>query len=366
MIRTYLVPMLAIAGMIFAIATVIRTSRPQVAAPPVIQPPSAPFAAFVAGSGLVESASQNIAAGTPVAGVVMAVEVKVGQDVKTGDPLFRIDDRELRAEVEVRRAALAVAEQQLERLRLQPRKEELPTFEARIAEAEASLEDERAQLAILEKVNDPRAVSETQLVRQRYAVRSAEARLLTARAQLALIKAGAWEPDLAVAQAQIRSAQAALDAASTEVERRIVRAPIDGRVLQVNVRVGEFAAAGPLATPLMLLGRVDPLHVRVDVDEHEAWRVKPGARAVVFVRGNRELKAPATFVRFEPFVVPKRSLTGESTERVDTRVLQLIYSFDPAVLPVFVGQQVDVYIEAEPLEGGSPPPTGTPPVQPRT
>jgi len=300
MIRTYLVPLLAIAGMIFAVATVIRTSRPQVAAPPVIQPPSAPFAAFVAGSGLVESASQNIAAGTPVPGVVTAVDVRVGQHVKAGDPLFRIDDRELRADLEVRRAALAVARQQVERLHRQPRPEEIPTFEARVREAEAALDDEKAQLAIWEKVIDPRAVSETELVRKRFAVRTAQARLLAARAQLDLVKAGAWEPDLAVARSQVGSAQAAVDAASTEVERRVVRAPIEGRVLQVNIRVGEFAAAGPLLTPLMLLGSVDPLHVRVDVDEHEAWRVKPGAKAVVFVRGNRELRAPATFVRFEP------------------------------------------------------------------
>jgi multidrug resistance efflux pump len=356
MIRTYLIPLLAIAGMIFAVVTVIRTSRPRVAAPPVIEPPSAPFEAFVAGSGLVEAASQNIAVGTPVPGVVTAVDVRVGQDVRAGDPLFRIDDRELRAEVEVRRAALEVAERQLERLRLQPRAEELPVYEARVREAETALADERAQLEIWEKVDDRRAVSETELVRKRFAVKSAEARLLAARAQLALMRAGAWGPDVEVAEAQVRSARAALEAAVTEVERRVVRSPIDGRVLQVNVRVGEYAPAGPLQTPLLLLGSVDPLHVRVDVDEHEAWRVRPGADAVVFVRGNRDMNAPATFVRFEPYVVPKRSLTGESTERVDTRVLQLIYRFDPAVLPVFVGQQVDVYIQADPLEQATPPP----------
>jgi hypothetical protein len=56
-------------------------------------------------------------------------------------------------------------------------------------------------------------------------------------------------------------------------------------------------------------------------------------------------------VRFEPYVVPKRSLTGDSTERVDTRVLQIIYALDPAALPVFVGQLMDVFIEAAPSAG---------------
>lgn len=55
---------------------------------------------------------------------------------------------------------------------------------------------------------------------------------------------------------------------------------------------------------------------------------------------------PLRFVRFESYVIPETSLTGDSTERVDTRVLQVIYSFDRDDLPIYVGQQMDVYIEA--------------------
>ena len=91
-----------------------------------------------------------------------------------------------------------------------------------------------------------------------------------------------------------------------------------------------------------------PLHVRVDVDEHEAWRVKSNSPAQAFVRGNRDINTALQFVRFEPYVIPKKSLTGESSERVDTRVLQVIYSFDPGNLPVYIGQQMDVFIEADP------------------
>ena len=60
------------------------------------------------------------------------------------------------------------------------------------------------------------------------------------------------------------------------------------------------------------------------------------------------MTTPLRFVRFEPFVVPKRSLTGDSTERVDTRVLQVIYRVERDDLPLFVGQQVDVFIDAQP------------------
>lgn len=66
--------------------------------------------------------------------------------------------------------------------------------------------------------------------------------------------------------------------------------------------------------------------MRVDIDENDAWRFRPGAPALAYVRGNPDLKTPLRFERFEPYVIPKQSLTGDTTERVDTRVLQVIYS----------------------------------------
>jgi HlyD family secretion protein len=350
MIRTFLIPVLAILGVLFGVYTVVKGSRPPAASPPVIEPPRAPFTSFVAGSGMIETSTQNIAIGTPVAGVAIKLAVVVGDQVAKGDVLFVIDSRDLAAEHKVRAAALAVAQAKLEVLRSSPRKEEVPPAEARVAEAQSLLSDAENQLERWRKVNDPRAVSEDELSRRRYAVETAKTRVAEAVASLELLKAGAWAPDLAVAEAEVASALAALDSINTELERRIIRAPVDGQVLQVNLRVGEFAQAGPLTTPLMMMGSVSPLHVRVDIDEHDAWRVKMGAQATAFVRGNNALKTPLSFVRFEPYVVPKRSLTGESTERVDTRVLQVLYAFDRKDMPVFVGQQMDVYIEAPSLD----------------
>jgi hypothetical protein len=97
----------------------------------------------------------------------------------------------------------------------------------------------------------------------------------------------------------------------------------------------------------------------VDVDENDAWRVRAGARAMGFLRGHKEVSTELAFVRFEPYVVPKKSLTGESTERVDTRVLQVLFSFERGQLPVYVGQQMDIYIEAPPLEAPAREPAAT-------
>jgi hypothetical protein len=119
----------------------------------------------------------------------------------------------------------------------------------------------------------------------------------------------------------------------------------------MKTRLGEYAQSGPLSTPLMLLGNDDRLHVRVDVDENDAWRFHPCASAIASVRGNPELKTPVKFEHTDPDVVPRMSLTGDSTQRVDSRVLQVIYSFDRGSIPVYVGQQMDVFIEVSPETG---------------
>lgn len=294
MIRKYLIPILALAGIGFGIVTVIHGNKVVPPAQPVAEPSNAPYQNFVAGSGVIEASTENINIGTEVAGLVAKIYVQIGSHVKAGDPLFIIDDRATRAQLAQEQAAVQVAE--------------------------ATVSQATNQLALAEALTDSRALSHQELLNRRDAV--------------------------AVATAKLAQSRADLQAVQTDLERLTVCAPVDGEVLQLKVHLGEFAQTGVLAQPLIVLGKVDPLNLRVDVDENDAWRVKSGASAVAFMRGNAEIKTPLTFVRFEPFVIPKTSLTGDTTERVDTRVLQVIYSFEPGDLPVYVGQQMDVYIES--------------------
>jgi hypothetical protein len=83
----------------------------------------------------------------------------------------------------------------------------------------------------------------------------------------------------------------------------------------------------------------------VDIDEHDIPRFRPGAPAKATLRGDPRHEFRLSFVRVEPYVVPKKSLTGDNTERVDTRVLQVIYCFDQVDRPVYVGQQLDVFVD---------------------
>src|SRR5215468_7777243 len=250
--KRWFIPIFAAFALTFAIASVVRTRPRRERTIPPVQPPSARFAHTVAAVGLVEASTENIAVGSHLPGVVEKVYVTVGGSVRVGTPLFKIDDRNLRAQLEQADAA----EQ---------------TAEARVSVAAATLDDLRLQLKFAEDVTDPRAISAEEVTRRRSAVQTAKAKL-------------------SEAEAEVGTARAQIAMVKTELQRSVVTSPVAGEVLQVKIRAGEFAVAGATSTPMILLGRAKPLYLRVDVDEHEAWRVHPEASATAAVRGNADLK----------------------------------------------------------------------------
>jgi len=302
-------------GLILACTVAAQSGKKTPPAEPLAQPAQAPFASYIGGAGMIEASTENISIGSSLPGTVQKLFVKVGDQVRQGDPLFQIDDRDYRAELLVRQANLIKSR-------------------AAVEEARASLEDYRSQYALVRDAKDGRAVSVDDVQKRRNAEAVARAKLESAKAQVL------------VDEAQLKSTE-------TNLERLTVRAPVDCKVMKINIRLGEYAQTGVLESPLMLLGNLDRLHVRVDIDENDAWRFKPETKAIAFMRGNRDLKTDLRFEYVEPYVTPKTSLTGSSTERVDTRVLQVIYSFDAKALPAYVGQQMDIFIETPELQSAA-------------
>jgi HlyD family secretion protein len=351
MFRKYLMPILAVLGLGFALMHVVKAQQEKPIPPPPAEPARTPFAKTIAGTGLVEPTTENISIGSQVPGTVIEVAAKIGQKLKVGDPLFRLDDRQPKADLEARKATLAAAEAKLAKLVAMPRAEEVPPLEARVREAAVNVTFEKNVADRTRNLVKQNALPHEDLDRREQAFRMAEEQLAKAKAELSLLKAGAWEPDIAVVRAEVAQAKAAVLQTETEIARMHVRAPVDGEVLQVNVRPGEYV--GVLQNKaLMVLGDVQHLNLRVDIDEHDIFRFNPSASAYAFVRGNVQQKYPLTFDRIEPYVVPKKSLTGDASERVDSRVLQVIYKISSSEGGgrLFVGQQMDVYIDAAPIQ----------------
>ena len=306
--RKYLLPFLALVGAIFGLMMVYWTQK-TLPVPPVLFPPAkSPYVHSIAGAGIIEASSQNISIGTPFNEIIKKIHVVEGDRVKAGDPLFELDLRNLEAELASAKAELKLAE--------------------------VDCDNKRKQYSFYQRLKDNRAVSEQDYQTAYYALLEAEENVKVAKANLDII--------------------------ATNIDRSIIKAPIDGEILQVNIHVGEIAPIIPFISAqstwltaangtLILMGNINPFQVRVDIDEDDAWRFTPGSRATAFVRGNSLINFPLRFVRVEPYIIPKTSFTGMTIERVDTRVLQVLYQFERGKLPVYAGQVLDIFIESKPI-----------------
>ncbi len=310
MITRYLLPLIGIAGLIGGIIFSQTYGSPK--APPPNQlslPPAAPFSDTVSGTGLVEASSRNINIGSFESGVVASVNVTEGDRVNTGDVLFTLDDRLAKAMVLQHERAVEAAN-------------------ANIANSRAALEDVQDQLRRAEGLSVGKSISMDELSRRRFAVKRASAALTAA-------------------QAEYESSKASLDAAKVELSRLKVTAPSAGRILKVRIKPGEYINLMSSGASPILMGEDNPLFLRVEVDENDVWRFESAAKASASLRSHKDQTYPLSFVRIEPYVQPKRNLNGDTSERVDTRVVEVVYSIDmpKEAKPLYIGQQMDVFIE---------------------
>ena len=246
----------------------------------------------------------------------------------------------------MREAELASSQAQLHKLIASPRPEDIPPARAAAEEAEARMADAEAALARTERLFQRQMIAASDYDKDRYAFYAAKATYAKAKADLEKILAGSWKEDIEIARAAVQLAQSQVESIKTSLERLIVRAPMDGEVLQLNVRLGQFAAM-TWKEPMIVLGDSKRLHVRIDIDEPELLYFSKGAEAIATLKGRPNVRFPLKFVYVEPYVIPKQSLTGNNSERVDQRVLQVIYELpDDRPLDVYIGQQMDVYMKA--------------------
>ena len=371
------IPVLALGGFALTGLAVARFNTPPKTGPAPIAPPSILFPDRVAGVGIVEPASETILIGAHVGGVVTKVLVQEGSRVEAGAPLVELDARDADARIEIAKAAKVAAAAAVEtararaviaslhvaELRAHPRPEDVAEATALVDARKSALADAAGRLERLMKVSDRGSTANEQPTLE-FAVAFATAQVAEADAKLMRAKAGTYPEDLAVAQAEEVAAAREVDALTVqtmaadvqirqaEVARDllIVRAPIAGTVLRLDTRPGEYRAAGPNAGALLRLGDISTLHVRTDIDELDAWRFHPTGEAVATVRGGSREQVVLRFIRVIPDVAPKKTLTGENSERIDTRVVQVIYALENPPPFLQPGMLVDVAVAAKPFE----------------
>ena len=357
--KNSIIMIISVLGILAGILTAIFSALVTPALSPAFHPSASPYSSAIYSEGIIESAQasgENINLYPEVAGTVTQILVTEGQEIKAGEPLLRLDDSIQRATAEQVGSQAEAAKALLEELKAEPRKENLDVSGAQVVSAEAALKTagdtlEKEQAAY---EMDSRSVSKDALDSAINAVSIAKANLEVAQKQFELTKAGAWIYDIRNQERQQQALEKGYAASRALLSKYTLRAPRDGIVLSINTIVGNYASPqGSYDTyrqgqsPVITLGSSPTsLHVRCYIDEILVPRLPAGSKmkAQMSVRGS-DVKIPLEFVRVQPYVSPKIQLSDQRQERVDVRVLPVIFKIEkPSNINLYPGELVDVYI----------------------
>lgn len=328
--------------------------------PPVFNPAPNPYAKGIYANGIVESFQlngENVSLYPEVNGVVSQILVSEGQSVNKGDPLLILNDAVQKATTEQLKAQADAALVVLEELKAQPRKEVLAVTKAQMQAAEAGLNSARVQMEKQQKSFDlnPQSVSRDVLDNAINAAKVAQANFDVARNQYELTKAGAWMYDIENQDQQHQTLYQSYLAANALLAKYTIKAPTDGVVLSIKAAVGSYVSPQGIYgaytqdsnNPVLIMGATqNQLAVRCYIDEILIPKLPSPERmtAKMFIRGTNT-SIPLEFVRIQPYVSPKVQLSDQRSERVDVRVLPVIFRFDKSPdMAVYPGQLVDVYV----------------------
>jgi HlyD family secretion protein len=305
---------------------------------------------FVA-PGLTEPRSKAIHLDFELPGTLRAVHVRAGDPVRKGQLLAELHDEMQKANVDLAQASLDRAQAELQRLRNGDRPQEVAAIRAQLDEAEAHLRFEKLEADSVEQLYQQNAASEQELLQARNDLALARARRDLAKSRWELSHAGARDEDLARAAAVVGEAEAKLAGARSVLQKTRIHSPIDGVVIYRYREPGEATPAGDGA-PILTVGDCDALHVRVDVDEADVGRVSVGQRVYATAAALGDQRILGEVVHIEPTLGRKNFRTQHPTERIDTRIQEVVVRLDQHTdLPL--GLQMAVWFLNGPRESSA-------------
>jgi HlyD family secretion protein len=291
--------------------------------------------------GRIEAQSGQIKIATPVVGIVDAVLVKVNDTVFAGEPLIRLKDSELQARLLAAEAQVAVRKRSRNEQGATGRAEDRRKAEDFVAEGEqAVIEAQEAvdrAAAQFRATGNPNAALTTGRTELARAVDDlGKRKILHRRVENGAPLPTSQEAQLIAARAELSIARAALD-------KMTIRAPIDGTVLQLNIKPGEMAAPSMLQ-PLAVVANISTLRVRAELDERDLTEVKVGQAASVRASAFPDREFPGRVASIAPLVEPARISARGADNRTDVDAVEVLVDLTQPG-PLAVGMRVDVYFE---------------------
>ncbi len=321
--RNKLLVALAIIGILAGFGSAYVYGIKQKPQPPAFTPASNPYEKGIYANGIIESyqsSGENINIYPEVPGVVSRIFVAEGQHVTAGTPLLMLDDSVQRATAEQQEAQAESAKAQIGLTR------------ANLKSLQDTLDKQKKSYDL-----DPKSVSKDTL-------------------DTALNAVEVGKENVSVAQKQYEAALKAYQASKVLLSKYVIKAPAAGTALSINTAVGSYISTQ--GTYDSYTGGIDPpivmgegnsqnyIGLRCYVDEILISRLPQPSKmhARMSIRGTN-INIPLEYLRAQPYVTPKIELSDQKTERVDVRVLPIIFRFErPEDISLYPGQLVDVYI----------------------
>jgi len=302
---------------------------------------------MIAGPGRVEPSSEDIKIGSELSGRLKVVNVEEGDAIRRGQVLAELENADYRAKVESARANVIAKQAVLRKVINGARRQERDEAWSSVNEAKAVTENAKSELHRRQELFSAGVVSREELERYAREADVAQAKYEAAVQQHALVDDRAREEDQSFAEADLQLAQAQLDEAQARYDKTFIRSPIDGTVLRKHHRSGESVSnSSTVPDPVLTIGDRKALRVRVDVDETDVSKVNAGQKAYVTADAFGKQKFWGHVVRVGQQLGPKNVRTDEPTEKVDTKILEILVELDPgSQLPD--GLRVDAFIMPE-------------------
>ena len=271
-------------------------------------------------------------------------------DLHDSAPLVQLEDGPEQAALLAAEADLATAQADYEKATHGQRREDvaasLNDTEAARARAELSIESFHRT----EQAAKGGAATGDELDKAKHQAESDRHTFKASEARRRAIVAGSRYEDIAAARARAQAARARRDQTKVYLERLAVRAPIDGEILQLKYRVGEYVSPG--GDPLVVMGDTSALRVRTDVDERDIGRIALGDTAFAVADAYPTKNFPGKVVEIGRRMGRKNIRTDDPTERIDTKILETVIELDDPK-GLVSGLRVTAYIQESKYPGQS-------------
>ena len=281
----------------------------------------------------------------PSSGVLAAMQVEVGQKVEAGQELARLDTRQLELSVTQAEATLkinqarqaqtqagasatdlAAAEAAVEsaqglydaaKRKLGLKDEQLSVAEADLKRGEMALQNAQAAYDLVAwrpdigRLPQSTALEQATLDYERMlssyklqvaaiddtAFRSAASQLAQTKAQLDKLQRSPTTEEVAIAQAQVDQARAALEAAELRVADAILLAPFPGTVVLVGPQVGELVSMG---MPIVILADLEHYYIDATIDETDIGRLQVGQDVAITLDASPDTALTGRVTHIDP------------------------------------------------------------------